>query len=97
MNDPYFKNFIKTKNLSESSERVYIGRLRAFCEFIEKNPSELIKRSSIWEIRKIDKYFHEYIENLKNNGKYLILSSTDWTQLKPFIMIMISIQWQLIV
>ena len=32
-NDPYFKNFIKTKKLSKSTERVYYGRLKAFCDF----------------------------------------------------------------
>jgi integrase len=68
MDDPYFKNFIKTKNLSKSSERVYSGRLRAFFEFINKNPSELIKEAQI-ENMKINKYFLEYIENLKKSGK----------------------------
>jgi site-specific recombinase XerD len=68
MDDPYFKNFIKTKNLSESSERVYSGRLRAFFEFIGKNPSEFIKEAQI-ENKKINKYFQEYIENLKKDGK----------------------------
>ena len=69
IDDPYFINFIKTKNLSESSERVYSGRLRAFCEFIGKNPSELIKEAQVERSRKINKYFKEYIENLEKSGK----------------------------
>ena len=69
MNDPYFKNFIKRRRLSESTERVYTGRLRSFFEFLGKNPSELIKEAQKESGRKIDEYFHDYIENLKKSGK----------------------------
>lgn len=69
IDDPYFKNFINRKNLSESTERIYIGRIRAFCEFTEKNPTELIKEAQMGRSRNIDKYFEEYIENLKKNGR----------------------------
>ncbi len=69
MNDPYFKNFIKSRRLSESTERVYTGRLRSFFDFVGKNPSELIKEAQKESRRKIDEYFHDYIENLKKSGK----------------------------
>ena len=68
-NDLYFKNFIKAKNLSESSERVYYGRLKAFCDFLGKNPSELIKDAQKASDPKIDEYFNNYIESLKKSGK----------------------------
>jgi site-specific recombinase XerD len=69
MDDPYFKNFINTKRLSKSTERVYFGRLKSFCEFLGKNPSELIKEAQYGGEKRIDKYFRNYIENLKNSGK----------------------------
>lgn len=69
MNDPYFKNFINRRKLSESTERVYNGRLSSFCLFLGKSPSELIKEAQKVNGKKIDEYFHDYIENLKKNGK----------------------------
>ena len=68
-NDPYFKNFIKTKNLSESSERVYFGRLKAFCDFLGKNPSDLINEVQKASNDKINGYFNDYIKNLIESGK----------------------------
>ena len=68
-NDPYLENFIKSRKLSESSERVYIGRLRSFCEFLGMNPSELIKEARKNRGSKINEYFHDYIDNLKTSGK----------------------------
>ena len=69
VNDPYFKNFIKSRRLSESTERVYTGRLRSFFDFVGKNPSELINEAQKESRRKIDEHFHDYIENLKKSGK----------------------------
>lgn len=68
-NDPYLINFMKRRKLSESTERVYSGRLKAFCEFLGKTPSELIKESQKKSGLKIHEYFNNYIENLKNTGK----------------------------
>lgn len=68
-NDPYLINFMKRRKLSESTEKVYSGRLKAFCEFLDKTPSELIKESQKESGLKIHEYFNNYIENLKNSGK----------------------------
>jgi site-specific recombinase XerD len=68
-NDPYLINFMKRRKLSESTEKVYSGRLKAFCEFLDKTPSELIKESQKESGLKIHEYFNNYIENLKNTGK----------------------------
>ena len=68
-NDPYFERFIESRRLSDSSERVYIGRIRSFCEFLGNNPSELIKDARKNRGSKINEYFHDYIENLKSSGK----------------------------
>jgi site-specific recombinase XerD len=78
-NDPYFINFIGSKNLSKSTEMVYLGRIKSFCEFLDKNPSELIKEAQKESGKKIDKYFHDYIENLKKSGKSpsTIINQTD--------------------
>lgn len=67
ISDHYFKNFIKRRKLSKSSERVYYGRLRAFCQFLGKNPSQLIEDAQ--KNGQIDVYFQNYVQNLKSNGK----------------------------
>ncbi len=67
ISDPLFKNFIERRKLSKSTETVYVGRIKSFCEFLGKNPSELIKDAQ--KGRKINRYFNEYIESLKENGK----------------------------
>lgn len=67
VNDPYYKNFIKKRRISESTERVYNGRLSSFCKFLGKSPSELIKEAQ--KGQKIDECFQNYIENLKKSGK----------------------------
>lgn len=79
LKDPYFINFIERKNLSKSTERVYLGRIKSFCQFVGKNPSELIKEARNESGIKIDEYFHDYIENLKNSGKSFntIINQTD--------------------
>lgn len=67
ISDHYFKNFIKRRKLSKSSERVYYGRLRAFCQFLGKNPSQLIEDAQ--NNGQIEVYFQNYVQNLKSNGK----------------------------
>lgn len=67
-NDPYFKDFIKKRRLSESTQTVYIGRIRSYCEFLDKSPSELINEAQ--ESRQvINKHFQDYVEDLKKSGK----------------------------
>ncbi|MBU4535938.1 MAG: tyrosine-type recombinase/integrase [Euryarchaeota archaeon] len=68
-NDPYFKNFINGRNVSSSTEIVYYGRLRAFCEFLGITPAELIKEAQREKGKKVDEYLQDYIENLKKSGK----------------------------
>jgi site-specific recombinase XerD len=67
--DPYFNNFIKSKKLSESTKIVYSGRLKAFCDFLGKNPSELIEDAQKASRQDIDEYFTNYIESLKESDK----------------------------
>lgn len=68
-NDPYFVNFIRDRNLSDATERIYAGRLKSFCQFLDKNPSQLINEAQKDSLIKVDKFFNDYIENLKKNGK----------------------------
>lgn len=67
ISDPLFKNFIERRKLSKSTETVYVGRIKSFCEFLGKNPTQLIKDAQ--NGRKINRYFNEYIESLKEKGK----------------------------
>ena len=69
MKDPFFKNFKNRRRISKSTERVYFGRLRSYCEFLGKSPTELIKESQKESRQKIDEYLYDYIDNLKKNGK----------------------------
>ena len=68
-NDQYFKNYIERRSLSKSTQTVYIGRIKSFCDFLGKNPSELIKEAKKSDKSRINEYFHDYIENLKKHGK----------------------------
>jgi integrase len=77
--DTFFRNFIGSKNLSKSTEIVYLGRIKSFCDFRDKKPSELIQEAQIESGNKINDYFYDYIENLKKNGKSpsTIINQTD--------------------
>ena len=66
--DPYFKNFIKNRRLSKSTVSVYTGRLRSFCEFLDKNPMELVKDTQK-NPGLIEENLENFIENLKLEGK----------------------------
>lgn len=68
-NDLYFKDFIEKRRLSESTKIVYIGRIRSYCEFLDKSPSDLIKEAQKESQQVINKHFHDYIEDLKKSGK----------------------------
>ena len=83
-NDLYFKNFINTKRLSKSTERVYLGRIKSFCEFLGKTPSELIKEAQYGTEQRIDEYFNNYIENLKNSGRSSITITNQLDTVKAF-------------
>lgn len=67
--DPYLKNFIDNRNLSKSTEMIYLGRIKSFCQFFGKTPSQLIEEILNESGIKIEGYFQDYIENLKKRGQ----------------------------
>ncbi|BDZ69560.1 tyrosine-type recombinase/integrase [Methanobacterium petrolearium] len=67
--DPFFNNFIENRKLSKSTKAVYIGRIRSYCDFAGKNPSELIQDAQKRKGMKVDELVNSYIEELKQTGK----------------------------
>jgi Site-specific recombinase XerD len=67
--DPFFNNFIEKRNLSKSTKTVYMGRIRSYCDFLGKNPSELIQDAQKRKGMKVDELVNSYIEELKQTGK----------------------------
>ena len=75
-NDRHIKDFYRTRNLREGTQRLYDTILKQYCLFTEKSPTELIEEAEKDEIdrirmkdRKIKKYLLEYSEYLENKGK----------------------------
>lgn len=43
--DKYIKEFLKNRNLQETTSKVYLVRLSAYCKFIDQAPTELINET----------------------------------------------------
>lgn len=64
------------KNLAESTEKTYINILLSYCEYIGKNPTELIEEAEEDEIdglrprrRRVSSYFFSYFRKIKEDRK----------------------------
>lgn len=84
--DKTFKNFIKNRELRESTEILYARRLTDFCNFINKNPSELIEEIKEEKSRneKVSDYVENYLDELKNKGKSVNTIKNRFDTLKAF-------------
>ena len=49
LNDPHFQDFIVSRDLRESSVKKYARSIDQYCNFINKNPTELIKEAEVEE------------------------------------------------
>ena len=72
--DRTFQDFIKNREISKSTELLYARRLTDFCNFIDKDPTELIEEALEEYNQKSGKqevttYVEDYLNELKNNGK----------------------------
>lgn len=74
--DPTFEDFINSRHLRESSIKNHIVRMKSYCNFIGKLPSELIDEAEEEQEsgiksrkRKIKRYLISYVKHLENEGK----------------------------
>lgn len=87
--DETFKNFIKSRELRESTEILYSRRLTDFCDFIGKDPTELIKEALKEQNLKIEDQsaynnVENYLDVLKGEGKSFSTIKNRHDTLKAF-------------
>lgn len=87
--DETFRNFIEEKELRESTEILYARRLTDFCNFIDKNPTELMEEAleeHSQELRneKVSNYVEDYLDELKDKGKSINTIKNRFDTLKSF-------------
>lgn len=87
--DETFKNFIKNRELRESTEILYARRLTDFCNFIDKDPSELIEEALKEQYLKIKEQttynnIETYLDVLKDEGKSFNTIKNRYDTLKAF-------------
>ena len=75
-NDPYMKDFLRSRRIRDTTKVAYIERLTSFCNFINKKPTELIDEAEEEQDRGIKsrkrtirQYFLDFIELEENEGK----------------------------
>lgn len=90
-NDEEINDFLRAKPRRESTKTEHIIRLRAFCNFIDKKPVELIKEAEDEEEnrirmkkRRIRKYFIDYSEYLRNSGLSQYTIHNHFSSIKSF-------------
>lgn len=77
LNDEEFKDFLRAKNIKDSTVRSYIIRLRPYCNFHNMQLSELIEEAEEEQDlgktkirrRRVNKRIGEYIDYLESEGK----------------------------
>ncbi len=72
--DENFQNFIKKREIRESTEMLYARRLNDFCKFIGQNPTQLIEKAQKEHNIKIEdqeiyNFVEDYLNELKDEGK----------------------------
>lgn len=76
LNDPVFKDFIRSRGVKERTKRLYESRIRHYCNFTGKNPSELIDEAEKEQDtglkrrrRKVKTYLLDFIDYQKEKGR----------------------------
>ncbi|WP_169032770.1 tyrosine-type recombinase/integrase [Methanobacterium subterraneum] len=89
--DSMVKEFFLAKNIRESTKNHYLIRLRYYCDFIEKTPSQMIEEAEAEEEerlrmrkRKIRKYFLSWLDELQTKGYSRNTISSFFTSVKTF-------------
>lgn len=89
--DSLVKEFFLAKNIRDSTKYHYIVRLRYYCNFIGKTPSQMIEEAEYEEEerlrmrkRKIRKYFLSWLDELKTKEYSRNTISSFFTSVKTF-------------
>ena len=87
--DETFRNFIRSRELRESTEILYARRLTDFCNFIDKDPTELVEEmlkehDQKSSAQKLSKYVENYLDELKDEGKSFNTLNNRFDTLKAF-------------
>ena len=87
--DETFRNFIKNREIRESTETLYARRLTDFCNFIDKDPTELIEEALKEHNLKTEEQtayndLENYLDILKNEGKSFNTIKNRYDTLKAF-------------
>ena len=76
LNDLVMKNFLDNRNIGNNSNEQYEIRIRSYCNFTEKTPTELVNESLKeqnngvnFDDQKIKKYLKDFFDKLIENGK----------------------------
>jgi integrase len=90
-NDMEIKDFLRAKPRRVSTQMEHLIRLKVYCNFFGKTPSELIEEAEFDEEnrirmkkRHIRKYFIEYSEHLRNKGSSQYTISNHFSSIKSF-------------
>jgi len=75
-NDPYVKDFLRSRRIRDTTKVAYVERLTSFCNYINKNPTDLIDEAEEEQDkgiksrkRTIRQYFLDFIEHEEKEGK----------------------------
>lgn len=87
--DETFRNFIKNREIRESTETLYARRLTDFCNFIDKDPTELIEEALKEHNLKTEDQtayndLKNYLDILKDEGKSFNTIKNRYDTLKAF-------------
>lgn len=74
--DPAFKDFIRSRGIKKKTVRIYESRIRYYCKFVGKSPTELVDEAEKEQDqgiklrkRKVKIYVLDFIDHLKSIGR----------------------------
>jgi integrase len=75
--DKLFKDFIRQKNIKQTTEKIYVRRLKFYCDFVGLRPKQLIEEAEneiknpdiLPRDRKIKSYMFDFIDYKRKKGK----------------------------
>lgn len=87
--DESFRNFVKNREIRESTEILYARRLNDFCKFIGKNPTQLIEealeeQNLDSQNQKLYNVVEDYFNELKDEGRSNNTIKNRYDTLKAF-------------
>ena len=75
--DKLFKDFVRQKNIKSTTEKIYVRRLKFYCDFVGLRPKQLIEEAEseiknpdiLPRDRKIKSYMLDFIDYKRKKGK----------------------------